>query len=558
MSEPVSPLSPLSPGSTDSQPRPRRRPGPPPLDLKPLRLSLATDNSERSKNSSPSLFDADFSLDAGPVLGAGTMAVVRLATRRADGVRMAVKHIRSEDEEVMEFTRTEYNLVRTLKHPAIIQFESMYEGRCSIWICMELCSDGCVQSYVKRHKPFQNEAAQPLFMQLLRGVNYLHHKRVVHRDLKPPNLLLKARGAKLKITDFNSAKQIGSTEGKCVMLTDRGTHIYSAPELKFGRMWNERIDIWACGLCFYFMLCGVLPFNIEHREAASVLSAGKLPNINWEGIGEIMQNLILQCLDVNMHDRPPAMQLLMHKVFSTCTAPAPESNSPSAATPTARGLITHTRSNSFGDELSRSSDVDAICKSKSSHYSGCASMPAAALTKQLHSPEAATKTVSFVKEEVPDSDAVVPESCASKPDDGSRCMPLAADGLMRCGRLVLSLCSLHVSSQCQSAVSSAQCPTCSAEEEPSRSAGDHARGGVPESGEVADSPQQIFKADEADEVPLALPRRSKSMYEVAGKTGGTARLEVLRSLAQSKYERATSRDYDGVSHQQSSESIDSP
>merc|ERR1712217_782098 len=108
-------------------------------------------------------------------------------------------------------------------------------------MCIELCNDGNVESYVKRHGIFSHDDSVALSFQLFQGVNYLHVRRVVHRDLKPANLLLHDSASTLKISDFNSAKQIGTKYDQ--MLTDRGTSLYNAPELKFSRLWNEHVDI---------------------------------------------------------------------------------------------------------------------------------------------------------------------------------------------------------------------------------------------------------------------------------------------------------------------------
>jgi len=113
-----------------------------------------------------------------------------------------------------------------------------------------------------------------------------------------------------------------------VMLTERGTRLYSAPELRFGRMWNERVDIWACGLSFFFMLRSCLPFALEDPETAKSLLSGTLPNIRWGLVPELMGNLIRQCLTVRMQDRPPAMELLMHPLFSDSEKRLQENCSP--------------------------------------------------------------------------------------------------------------------------------------------------------------------------------------------------------------------------------------
>jgi len=155
-------------------------------------------------------------------------------------------------------------------------------------------------------------------------VNYLHRKRIVHRDLKPANILL-LNSTTLKITDFNSAKRVGASQGRSQMLTDRGDHIYSAPELRFGRLWNERVDIWACGHCFYHMRCGCLPFNITHTDDAELLRAGTLPELNLCYFSPSAENLLLQMLTVDAHNRPPAMQLLLHPMFNEILKQPPSS-----------------------------------------------------------------------------------------------------------------------------------------------------------------------------------------------------------------------------------------
>lgn len=268
-----------------------------------------------------SQFYADF--EPGRTLGSGTVGVVFQARRRSDSRQLAVKCITSRDEEMRRFTRDEYELVKSLSHPAIIKFEACYESSLKMWICMECCNDGSIDSYLKGGMKFDEAAVQKLSSQLLRGINYLHHKRVVHRDLKPANMVLTRGASVVKITDFNSAKRIGKLAGSSLMLTDRGTSTYSAPELRFGLLWNERVDIWAFGLSVYFMLRKKLPFDNQEQAVAETLSHGKLPEIDWEGLSDSMRNFILHCLIVDMHDRPPAMALLLHPIIRMSSAERP-------------------------------------------------------------------------------------------------------------------------------------------------------------------------------------------------------------------------------------------
>eukprot|EP00931_Biecheleriopsis_adriatica_P060625 TRINITY_DN36421_c0_g1_i1.p1 TRINITY_DN36421_c0_g1~~TRINITY_DN36421_c0_g1_i1.p1 ORF type:complete len:369 (+),score=64.60 TRINITY_DN36421_c0_g1_i1:59-1165(+) len=257
--------------------------------------------------------------DLGELLGSGTTAVVRKAVRQDDGCVLAVKCVRSKDEEIQQFAREEYHLMASLRHPAIIRAEALQAASHCIWIVLELCQDGSLQHFVRHHGPFAEAAAGLLFRQLLEGVNYLHERRIVHRDLKPANCLLKDGATTLKITDFNSAKVVGQSQGSTAMLTDRGTHAFTAPELLLGRMWNDRVDIWACGLCLYVTLRVLLPWRSECSEAKQAFSAGKLPEVDLSELSDDMRDLLLQCLNVDMLMRPPAMKLLLHPALKVKT-----------------------------------------------------------------------------------------------------------------------------------------------------------------------------------------------------------------------------------------------
>lgn len=284
-----------------------------PLVNLPLNTPTVPSSSSEGVESPSKSFHSAYEL--GNVLGAGAMSVVRIATRKSDGKLLAVKCIHTEDEELIDATRREYSLLRGARHPSIVRVEALHQGRQSLWLSMELCDGGSLDARIRRVGVLKEGDASRMFLQLLQGVDFLHSKRVVHRDIKPANLLLQGDLQRLKITDFNCAKQVGF--GTVRMLTERGTHNFNAPELRFGRHWNERIDIWSSGLCLYFMLRGELALNIMDRDTAKfIIQFGRLPPVCWEHVPNLLQNLVLQCLAVESCDRPPAMELLMHPALA--------------------------------------------------------------------------------------------------------------------------------------------------------------------------------------------------------------------------------------------------
>merc|ERR1712137_1106959 len=162
-----------------------------------------------------------------------------------------------------------------MEHPNVVGAGAIYELKHETWFCMELCHDGNLKSYVKHHGAFNERNTRSLTQQLFKGVDYLHGLRVIHRDVKPENLLLQDGGARLRIGDFNSAWQLERQgTNSAVMLTDRGTQLFAAPEIRFGQDWNERVDTWACGMSVFFMMLGRLPLTVA-RGPTEALRRGK-------------------------------------------------------------------------------------------------------------------------------------------------------------------------------------------------------------------------------------------------------------------------------------------
>jgi len=258
----------------------------------------------------------EWGFDTNELLGIGSMGSVYRVTRRSDGCDFAAKHVHSNDEAKREL-RNEYDLMLMLCHDSVVSATQLYERRVDAWLSMELCRGGSVEDRLVRHGAFSEQEATTLGRQLLEGLNYLHNSRVVHRDIKPMNLLLVSEDAtRLKIGDFNSATHLDRTRGSSGMLSVRGTQLYAAPELRFGLEWNERIDVWAGGLCIFFMIHAQQPFNSANRQNARLLQQGSLPPVDWGAMSKPLVNLVRQCLTVQMRDRPSPMELLEHCVFA--------------------------------------------------------------------------------------------------------------------------------------------------------------------------------------------------------------------------------------------------
>jgi serine/threonine protein kinase len=240
--------------------------------------------------------------------------------RLLDNTAVAVKCISTEDVELQQFAQAEYDIMSSLSHHAVVSTAELHIDARNLWMVMEICEDGNLETYRCHKGPFGNSQLLSLLWQLLEAVDYLHQKRVVHRDLKPENCLLKNKASSLKVTDFNSAKVIGQSRASSAMLSHRGTRAFFAPEVVLGQLWNERVDVWSCGIIAYFMVSGKIPFRSDDPNVKEHFLADRLPrDVDWAGFATYaapVHSLTLQCLTVDMHRRPSAMLLLRRQAAS--------------------------------------------------------------------------------------------------------------------------------------------------------------------------------------------------------------------------------------------------
>ena len=243
-------------------------------------------------------------------LGEGAYGSVYKVQQKATNYLRAVKAIKKKCVDSSEFYN-EIEVLKALDHPNIIKLFDCYQDKSYYYMVEEYCSGGDLFDYIQKEKFFTEKKAGVIFNQILSAVNHLHKKKIVHRDLKPENIVLmesKDKDIFIKLIDFGTSITI---KGKN-LTQELGTIYYIAPEV-FMNNYNEKADIWSCGIILYTMLCGHPPFcgNKENIIKSKILhSKLTFPSKEFKTVSSDAKEYIKSLLSYNPNNRPSAEEAL--------------------------------------------------------------------------------------------------------------------------------------------------------------------------------------------------------------------------------------------------------
>jgi eukaryotic-like serine/threonine-protein kinase len=196
-------------------------------------------------------------------LGKGGMGTVFRAVDETLDRDVAVKVLNPEltDSDVMRRFRAEATTLAKLNHPEIATIHEIYRSDSELLMVMELIRGETLDQLSLRSGPLPPERAAYLVAQVLGALDHAHRAGIVHRDLKPANVMVSEHGG-IKIMDFGIARVAGAEH-----LTNdghmMGTPAYMAPEQVLAKEVDRRADIYSCGVVFYRLLTGKLPFEAD-------------------------------------------------------------------------------------------------------------------------------------------------------------------------------------------------------------------------------------------------------------------------------------------------------
>ncbi|XP_028303818.1 serine/threonine-protein kinase 4-like [Gouania willdenowi] len=243
-------------------------------------------------------------------LGEGSYGCVFKAHYKETGEIVAIKQVPVESD-LQEIIK-EISIMQQCNSPHVVRYYGSYFKNSDLWIVMEFCGAGSVSDIIRiRNKTLTEEEIATILQSTLKGLEYLHFMRKIHRDIKAGNILLSADG-QAKLADFGVAGQLTDTMAK--RNTVIGTPFWMAPEVIQEIGYNCVADVWSLGITALEMAEGKPPYaDIHPMRAIFMIPTNPPPTFrNPELWSEAFIDFISQCLVKNPENRATATQLLQH------------------------------------------------------------------------------------------------------------------------------------------------------------------------------------------------------------------------------------------------------
>jgi hypothetical protein len=211
--------------------------------------------------------------ELGELIGEGGMGAVYRGTDTRSKIPVAIKHLKHEaiaqEPEIVERFKREGEALRKLNHPNIVRVLHIANQAKDYYIIMEYVGGGSLSDLIRTPGQMSVQRVLSIALEVIDALARAHHLKIIHRDIKPGNVLLAADGTP-RLTDFGIAR-MGDRTTMTQANTVLGTLAYLSPEALDGQPQDVRSDLWAFGVLLYEALTGKLPFE-ESTASATMAS----------------------------------------------------------------------------------------------------------------------------------------------------------------------------------------------------------------------------------------------------------------------------------------------
>eukprot|EP00759_Apiculatamorpha_spiralis_P035303 PhF_6_TR36164/c0_g1_i1/m.52605/K08794/CAMK1; calcium/calmodulin-dependent protein kinase I len=257
--------------------------------------------------------------DVGEVLGTGQYSTVYRAIGKQGpnaNTIVAVKVYMKAKRGIEHGVRIEMEVLKELQSPDpydnVMRFIDIVEDEMRIYVVLEYVGGGNLFDRIAKSHHFSERSASALVRKIVEVLDRMHSKDIVHRDVKPQNIMFAdAEGQVLKFIDFSSAYK---KKKDTPMTKPVGTVKFMAPEMLMKKEYTEAVDMWSLGVVVYIILSGAEPFQGNGFALNTAICNGTFtfPDATWNGISGSAKDFVSQLLCVNPAKRITANKALLH------------------------------------------------------------------------------------------------------------------------------------------------------------------------------------------------------------------------------------------------------
>ncbi|KAG6832139.1 hypothetical protein H0H87_002451 [Tephrocybe sp. NHM501043] len=259
----------------------------------------------------------------GALIGAGSFGKVYLGMDAANGLLMAVKQVelptgsapnQERKKSMLSALEREIELLKNLQHANIVQYLYSSLDDEFLNIFLEYVPGGSVTALLRNYGAFEEPLVKNFVRQILEGLNYLHERDIIHRDIKGANILVDNKGG-IKISDFGISKKVDDnllTGNRANRPSLQGSVFWMAPEVVKQSAHTRKADIWSVGCLVVEMLTGEHPWaQLTQMQAIFKIGSSATPTIPSD-ISAEAQNFLQLTFELDHEARPSAAELLQH------------------------------------------------------------------------------------------------------------------------------------------------------------------------------------------------------------------------------------------------------
>lgn len=256
-------------------------------------------------------------------VGAGGMSDVYKAKDHKLNRNVAIKVLKKEysnDKNFVSKFRVEAQSAASLIHPNIVNVYDVGEDQGLYYIVMELIEGITLKNYIQKKGRLSSRETISIAIQIANGIECAHNNQIVHRDIKPQNIMISREG-KVKVTDFGIAR---AASANTINGNAMGSVHYISPEQAGGKYVDEKSDIYSLGITMFEMITGKVPFDGESTVTIALKHIqNSVPSIR-EYISDIpvsIEKIILKCTQNKADKRYPKISLLIADLKRALTDP---------------------------------------------------------------------------------------------------------------------------------------------------------------------------------------------------------------------------------------------